>query len=234
MASATVVFDNSDNWLPIDYSEVAIARRAYRDGSNEYLLNGQRVRLKDVSELLSESGLAERTYTIIGQGLVDAALALRAEDRRRLFEEAAGIGLHRSRRREAVRRLEETRRNLERVEDILSELRPRLRSLQRQARRAQDYDQAVEEMKTAIKKSFGNKGEEIVRMNNMAADKGGEVVEKVEVKAEWSKLSSKFEPAVDPKAPDFVKNVVMPINNQKGDDLPVQVGCLHCIEIDDS
>jgi chromosome segregation protein len=140
MATVTVILDNSDNWLPIDFTEVAIARRAYRDGSNEYLLNGQRVRLRDVSELLAESGLAERTYTIIGQGLVDAALALRAEDRRRLFEEAAGIGLHRSRRQEAIRRLADTQRNLERVEDILLELRPRLRSLERQARRAQEYE----------------------------------------------------------------------------------------------
>jgi chromosome segregation protein len=155
MASATVVFDNSDNWLPIDFSEVAIARRAYRDGSNEYLLNGQRVRLRDVSELLSESGLAERTYTIIGQGLVDAALALRVEDRRRLFEEAAGIGLHRSRRQEAVKRLADTRRNLERVEDILTELRPRLRSLERQARRSQDYGQAVEELKNLLREWYG-------------------------------------------------------------------------------
>ena len=78
MAAATITFDNGDGWLPIDFSEVAITRRAYRDGTNEYLINGQRVRLKDVSELLAQSGLAERTYTIIGQGLVDAALALKA------------------------------------------------------------------------------------------------------------------------------------------------------------
>lgn len=155
MASATVIFDNSDNWLPIDFTEVAIARRAYRDGSNEYLLNGQRVRLKDVSELLAESGLAERTYTIIGQGLVDAALALRAEDRRRLFEEAAGIGLHRSRRQEAVRRMQDTHRNLERVEDILAELKPRLRSLERQARRAQEYDQAVADLRSLLREWYG-------------------------------------------------------------------------------
>jgi chromosome segregation protein len=155
MATATVILDNSDNWLPIDFTEVAIARRAYRDGSNEYLLNGQRVRLKDVSELLAESGLAERTYTIIGQGLVDAALALRAEDRRRLFEEAAGIGLHRSRRQEAVRRLADTQRNLERVEDILSELRPRLRSLERQARRAQEYEHAVSDLRALLREWYG-------------------------------------------------------------------------------
>src|SRR5512147_693280 len=141
MASATIVFDNADGWLPIDYTEVAITRRAYRDGDNEYLLNGQRVRLRDVSELLAQSGLAERTYTIIGQGLVDAALSLKADERRRLFEEAAGIGLHRSRREEALRRLEATRRNLERVQDILAELKPRLHSLERQARRFQEYEQ---------------------------------------------------------------------------------------------
>jgi len=155
MASATVVFDNTDGWLPIDFIEVGITRRAYRDGDNEYLLNGQRVRLKDVSEVLAKSGLAERTYTIIGQGLVDAALALKAEDRRRLFEEAAGIGLHRARREEALKRLETTRRNMERVQDILAELQPRLRSLERQAKRAQEYDQMKADLKVVLREWYG-------------------------------------------------------------------------------
>ncbi len=155
MASATVVFDNSDGWLPIDFSEVAITRRAYRDGENEYLINGQRVRLKDITELLAHSGLAERTYTIIGQGVVDAALALKPEERRRLFEEAAGIGLHRSRREEAVRRLEITRRNLERVQDILAELQPRLHSLERQARRAQEYEQVKSNLRLLLREWYG-------------------------------------------------------------------------------
>jgi len=155
MAQATVVFDNDDGWLPIDFSEVAITRRAYRDGDNEYLLNGQRVRLKDVSELLAKSGLAERTYTIIGQGLVDAALALKAEERRRLFEEAAGIGLYRTRREEAIRRLDSTKRNLERVQDILSELQPRLRSLERQAKRAQEYEQIRTDLKILLRDWYG-------------------------------------------------------------------------------
>jgi chromosome segregation protein len=155
MASATIVFDNGDSWLPIDFAEVAITRRAYRDGDNEYLVNGQRVRLRDVGELLAQSGLAERTYTVIGQGLVDAALALKAEDRRRLFEEAAGIGLHRSRREEALKRLENTRRNLERVEDILAELQPRLRSLERQARRAQEYEQVKADLHLILRDWYG-------------------------------------------------------------------------------
>lgn len=155
MASATVTFDNVDGWLPIDFSEVAITRRAYRDGQNEYLINGQRVRLKDVTELLAQSGLAERTYTIIGQGLVDAALSLKAEERRRLFEEAAGISLHRSRREEALRRLETTRRNLDRVQDILAELQPRLRSLERQARRAKEYEQVRADLRVLLREWYG-------------------------------------------------------------------------------
>jgi chromosome segregation protein len=155
MASATITFDNQDGWLPIDFTEVSISRRAYRDGANDYFLNGQKVRLKDISELLAQSGLAERTYTIIGQGLVDAALSLRPEERRRFFEEAAGIGLFRSRREESLNRLESTRRNLERVEDILSELEPRLKSLERQAKRAEEYDRVKADLNVLLKDWYG-------------------------------------------------------------------------------
>ena len=167
MASATITFDNEDGWLPIDYSEVSVARRAYRDGDNEYLLNKQRVRLKDISELLAQSGLAERTYTIIGQGLVDAALSLRPEERRKFFEEAAGIGLFRSRREESLNRLDATRRNLERVQDILSELEPRLRSLERQAKRAEEYDHVQADLQVLLRDWYGyhwqNTQKELVR-----------------------------------------------------------------------
>jgi chromosome segregation protein len=155
MAAATIVFDNSEGWLPIDFSEVSITRRAYRDGKNEYLINGQQVLLRDVYELLGQSGLAERTYTIIGQGLVDAALSLKAEERRSLFEEAAGIGLYRSRKADAEKRLEKTNRNLDRVEDILSELRPRLKSLQKQAVRAEQYDQVKEDLRVLLQDWYG-------------------------------------------------------------------------------
>ncbi len=155
MASVTMVFDNESGWLPIEFSEVAVTRRAYRDGQNEYLLNGQKVRLKDISELLSDSGLAERTYTLIGQGLVDEALALKADERRKLFEEAAGIGLHRTRKEEALRRLDATRRNLDRVKDILAELEPRLRSLERQARRAVEYEQVKTDLRVMLREWYG-------------------------------------------------------------------------------
>ncbi len=155
MASVTITFDNSTGWLPVDFSEVAVTRRAYRDGHNEYLLNGQTVRLRDINELLAQSGLSERTYTILGQGMVDASLALKADERRRLFEEAAGIGLYRSRREEALRRMENTQRNLERVLDILAELEPRLRGLERQARRAQEYLQIQADLKLILREWYG-------------------------------------------------------------------------------
>jgi len=155
MASAHIVFDNTTGWLPVDFTEVGMTRRAYRDGHNEYLLNDQHVRLRDLNELLAASGLSERTYTILGQGLVDASLALKAEDRRRLFEEAAGVGLYRVRREEALKRLDNTTRNLERVLDIMSELEPRIRSLERQAKRALEYGRAQADLKVILREWYG-------------------------------------------------------------------------------
>src|SRR5260221_4534616 len=155
MASAHVTFDNTNGWLPVDFTEVGMTRRAYRDGHNDYLLNSQQVRLRDLNELLAASGLADRTYTILGQGLVDASLALKAEDRRRLFEEAAGVGLYRLRREEATKRLDNTLHNLERVLDILSELEPRLRSLERQAKRAIEYSRAQADLKVILREWYG-------------------------------------------------------------------------------
>lgn len=155
MASATITFNNEDGWLPIDFSEVSIARQAYRDGQNEYFLNGQKVRLKDITELLAQTGLAERTYTVIGQGLVDAALALKPDERRELFEEAAGIGLYRSRKEEALRRLENTRKNLNRVLDIMTEIKPRLRSLGKQAERFQTYERLRSDLQVLLREWYG-------------------------------------------------------------------------------
>ncbi|MEE4194895.1 MAG: chromosome segregation protein SMC [Anaerolineae bacterium] len=155
MASATITFDNETQWLPIDYTEVSITRRAYRDGQNEYLLNGTRVRLREINELLARSGLAERTYTVIGQGLVDSALSLRPEERRSFFEEAAGIQLYRSRQQEADNRLTTTRRNMDRVYDILNEIKPRLRSLERQARKVEEADRITADLQLLLREWYG-------------------------------------------------------------------------------
>jgi chromosome segregation protein len=155
MASVSITLDNQSGWLPIEYSEVNITRRAYRNGENEYLINNERVRLKEINELLANSGLAERNYTIIGQGLVDSALSLRPEDRRRFFEEAAGIGLYRSRRVEAIQKLDKTQRNNERINDILTELEPRIRSLEKQQEKTKKYLQIDADLKLLLNDWYG-------------------------------------------------------------------------------
>ena len=139
MAYVSIALDNSDGSLPLDYNEVTIARRAYRSGENEYLINNNRVRLKDVTEVLAKGGLARQTYTAIGQGTIDKALSLRAEDRRQLFEEAAGITFHRQQRVATLKRLDETRSNLIRVNDIVKEIEPRLKRLRKQAGRVEQH-----------------------------------------------------------------------------------------------
>lgn len=196
MASVTITFDNTTGWLPIDFSEVAVTRRAHRDGHNEYLLNGQSVRLKDINELLARSGLSERTYTILGQGMVDASLALKADDRRKLFEEAAGIGLYRSRREEALRRLETTQRNLERVLDILAELEPRLRGLERQARRAEEYRILQDELRLILREWYGYHWHTFQR-NFIEAQKALKIHDNLLVSARdsFSEMTSQFKKA---------------------------------------
>lgn len=155
MACVSIKFDNEKKWLPIDYSEVVLTRRAYRDGKNEYLINNQRVRLKDFNELLGKTGLSDRTYTIIGQGLVDSALSIRPDERSKLFEEAAGIGLYQSRKEEALHRLETTERNLERALDIIAEIKPRVRNLEKQAAKVGEYKTVQDLLKQSLREWYG-------------------------------------------------------------------------------
>jgi len=155
MAEVSLVFDNTEGWLPIDFTEVTITRRAYRSGDNEYLINGSRVRLRDVSDMLAQSGLSLGGYAIIGQGLIDAALSLRAQERRRLFEEAAGIALYRSRREETLKRLDDTQRNMDRVRDIANEIEPRVRRLAREAERAEEHRRATAHLKRLQRTWYG-------------------------------------------------------------------------------
>ncbi|MGD8397971.1 MAG: AAA family ATPase, partial [Anaerolineae bacterium] len=170
MASATLLLDNADGWLPIDFAEVSVARRAYRSGENEYMLNGSRVRLRDITELLAQSGLARRTYNVVGQGLVDAVLSLRAEDRRELFEEAAGITLYQSKRADAVTRLEETRSNLLRVNDIVNEIAPRLRRLEREAERAEHHALLTRQLEDLLRTWYGYRWRQEQRQLNRTRD----------------------------------------------------------------
>jgi chromosome segregation protein len=155
MAAATLVLDNTDKWLPLDFSEVTVSRRAYRSGENEYYLNGSRVRLRDVSELLAKSGLSRQTYTVIGQGTIDRVLSLHADERRNLFEEAAGITFQRKKRIETLSRLETTRANVIRLNDIIKEIEPQLKRLEKQARRAEEYGQLVKDLEGLLRIWYG-------------------------------------------------------------------------------
>ncbi len=133
MADVQLTLDNADALLPVEYGTVELGRRLYRSGENEYLLNRQRVRLRDLVDFLDAAHLAENAFLFIGQGMVDQALALRPEERRPLFEEVAGVHRHERRRRRAEEQLVESEANLARVEDIVSELRPQVRRLAAQA-----------------------------------------------------------------------------------------------------
>ena len=139
MARVALTFDNSDNWLPVDFAEVTVERRTYRDGKSDYIINGNRVRLMDMQDLLNRASLGRDTYLTIGQGLVDQVLSLRASERLALFEQAAGIMPYRSRREESLKNLAKTKHNLERVQDIVGEIEPRLRRLKRQVTKAQQH-----------------------------------------------------------------------------------------------
>ncbi|HEU5200298.1 MAG TPA: chromosome segregation protein SMC [Ktedonobacterales bacterium] len=139
MAEVSLYLDNSAGWLPSEYTEVKITRRSYRSGENEYLINNNKVRLKDLLLLLSQARIGHDSYTVVGQGLIDAALSLRAEERRALFEDAAGIRHFQAQRDDAENKLELTEQNLGRLHDILAEIEPRLAPLAEQARRAREY-----------------------------------------------------------------------------------------------
>jgi chromosome segregation protein len=139
-AEVTLTIDNSDNALPIDFTEVSITRRMFREGSSEYEINGESARLLDIQELLSDSGIGREMHVIVGQGQLDAILQARPEERRGFIEEAAGVLKHRKRKEKALRKLDAMQANLTRVTDLTGELRRQLKPLGRQAeiaRRAQ-------------------------------------------------------------------------------------------------
>jgi chromosome segregation protein len=152
-AEVTVTIDNSDNALPIEYAEVSITRRMFRDGAGEYEINGSSCRLMDVQELLSDSGIGREMHVIVGQGRLSQILESRPEDRRAFIEEAAGVLKHRRRKEKAVRKLDSMAANLARLTDLTTELRRQLKPLGRQAemaRRAQTIQADLRDAKLRI------------------------------------------------------------------------------------
>ena len=146
-AYVSITLDNSDHHLPIDYNEVTVARRLYRSGESEYLINGSVCRLKDVNELFYDTGIGKEGYSIIGQGQIDKILSGKPEERRELFDEAAGIVKFKKRKNTAMKKLEEEKANLVRVTDILSELEKQIGPLERQSEKAKIYLKKKEALK---------------------------------------------------------------------------------------
>ncbi|MBY6036123.1 chromosome segregation protein SMC [Fictibacillus nanhaiensis] len=153
VAEVTLTLDNEDQHLPLDYNEISITRRVYRSGDSEYLINKQQCRLKDIVELFMDSGLGREAFSIIGQGRVEEILSSKSEERRKIFEEAAGVLKYKTRKQKAEQKLSETQENLNRVEDILHELDTQVEPLKIQASIAKDFlekKQELEIVETAV------------------------------------------------------------------------------------
>ncbi len=154
MAEVAMTLDNAEGWLPVDYSEVVISRRVFRSGESEYLINKNKVRLRDVMDLLLRAQVGQNSYAFMGQGLVDEVLVMRPDERRRLLEEAADVRLLRQRLDEARDRLSATRENLERVNLLIEEIGPRLAQLEKQASRAIEHGRLARELSDTLRELY--------------------------------------------------------------------------------
>ncbi len=146
VAEVTLVLDNTDGLLPIEYNEVSVSRRLYRSGESEYLINGVNSRRLDVLDILHDSGIGTDTNSIISQGHLDSILQSKPIDRRTLIEEAAGVLKHKQRKHRSERKLDRMDANLERIGDVLAEIERQLKPLRIKAKRAEAYDGLVEEL----------------------------------------------------------------------------------------
>ena len=146
-ASVAITLDNSDHQLAIDYDQVTVTRRVYRSGESEYMINGSTCRLKDINELFYDTGIGKEGYSIIGQGQIDKILSGKPEERRELFDEAAGIVKFKRRKAIAQKKLEDEKQNLVRVTDILTELEKQVGPLAKQSEAAKEYLRLKEDLK---------------------------------------------------------------------------------------
>lgn len=160
-AEVSILIDNQDGKLPLEYSDVQITRRVYRSGESEYRINGTACRLKDIQELFMDTGVGREGYSIIGQGRIDEILSAKGEERRRIFEEAAGIVKYKTRKNEAVHKLEKEQQNLLRVDDIIVELEGQIAPLEEQSQKAKEYLHLREQLKQAEMVAFCKDAERI-------------------------------------------------------------------------
>lgn len=203
-ASVAITLDNSDHQLPVDYEEVTVTRKLYRSGESEYLINGAACRLKDINEMFYDTGIGKEGYSIIGQGQIDKILSGKPEERRELFDEAAGIVKFKRRKNLSLKKLEEERMNLTRVNDILQELEKQLGPLEKQSETAKEYLKKKEELKTYDINMFlleeeriRERMKEVEEKYGIAADEMEESnVRYEEMKAEYEAIEEEVE-AID-------------------------------------
>ncbi len=155
-AAVSLYFDNSDKKMPLDYEEVILTRKLFRNGDSEYLINKSKVRLIDIVELLAKSGVSQRGYCVINQGMADSILVATPAERMIIFEEATGVRKFQIKKQQTINKLESTKRNLQRVTDLLNEIEPRLNSLKRQANKAQKREGVEKELRSEQEKLFSN------------------------------------------------------------------------------
>ena len=170
-AEVSMYLDNSDGSLPVDYNEVIVTRRMYRSGESNYLINGTECRLKDIQAIFMDTGLGKDGYSIISQGKIDEILSNKSEERRHIFEEAAGIVKYRTRKEEATRKLNNTETTLQRVSDILSEIENTIEPLEQKANTAKKYLKLRDELKLLDVKIFinsvDNNAEDMQKIDDM-------------------------------------------------------------------
>ena len=147
VATVTLIFDNKDHYLSSEDEEVSVKRRLYKDGTNEYYINNEKVRLKDITALILDSGIGKESFNIIGQGQIDNILSEKPTDRRVMFEEAAGVLKYKKRKEEAIHKLDKTHNNMQRVEDIIKELEIQVEPLREQKIKALKYFDLQDELK---------------------------------------------------------------------------------------
>ncbi len=161
VAEVSITLDNSTQWLPIEFADVVVTRRAYRSGDNEYLINNAKVRLRDVVELFMRAQVGQNSYAFMGQGMVEQVLSLRPEDRRGLIEEAADVRLYRNKLEDSQHKLKATRENLDRVRMLVREIEPRITQLERQAGRAVKYQELAGELAVTLHAWYGHQWSEV-------------------------------------------------------------------------
>ena len=186
VATVELVFDNNDYYLNVPYTDISIKRKVFRTGENEYFLNGDRCRLKDIINLLMDSGIGKESYNIISQGEVDKIISNSSMDRRVIIEDAAGIVKYKKRKEEALKKLDKTHNNLDRVNDIILELETQVEPLKEQSEKAQEYldnKESLKQLEVALLAfDIYNDSEEVKRLK--------EVLEKLEDKLSLENVSS--------------------------------------------